>query len=572
MQTVGETQGGLQASPSGGASQPEPSPAGGHPPQRSGRAGPAGPEARGADGQPHLLTHSPTTQTAVPASGLVVTGQNGSRIFAGASVAEILGLRFPGEADVRRAAEALGKATRESRLRSQIDVSPGSIRLRRTVPDDPDRELSGAGGDTSPRKPITAWTAKSRRQMARSFAALDFSPMFAGNGISVQVTLTYPDDWLTVAPTRLAVQRHFKIFESRFVRAWGEPVVCLWKLEYQRRGAPHYHLLMRRPDGVAGQYRRTRFEAAMLAWEAAGRHGRRPYYRPAHADGLRFGQWLAATWADIVNHPDPDQRARHLAAGTRVDVKAGLRGTDPKRASVYFSKHGLDKKSKEYQNKPPAEWVKAGGGPGRYWGYLGLSQLVMSAQVDCATDYYQAKRTLRRWSARTRLWDQQTLSARYVKATRPVRVQRGGRVRTVRRPVARLGGLSGTLCVNDGPAMAGYLARVIALSVKQDQAASIQRTGTDRQARALRLAELKRRHEHRCEWLGCAEAGRLYPCGRRCDRHRPGEVDGGRPMDGGQSRPDGDHPNRHHGADLLSVPGIVPGQGRDRLTCGDDAK
>lgn len=444
------------------------------------------------------------------------------------SVADVLGLRFPAAADVSRAAEALGRASRESRLRSQIDVSPGSIRLRHTAPGDPDRPVPGAGDDKATRKPITAWTAKSRRQMARSFAALDFSPMFAGNAISVQVTLTYPDDWLTVAPTRLAVQRHFAMLERRFVRAWGEPVVCLWKLEYQRRGAPHYHLLMRRPDGCAGQYLRTRHEAAMLAWEASGRAGRRPYFRPVHADGLRFGQWIAATWADIVGHPDPVQYAKHLAAGTRVDIKAGLRGTDPKRASIYFSKHGLDKKSKEYQNKPPDEWVKAGGGPGRYWGYLGLSQLVVSAQVDSATDYYVVKRTLRRWSSRTRLWDQETLSARYVKATKPVRVQRGDRVRKVRRPVARLGGLSGTLCVNDGPAMAAYLARAIELAVQRDQAVTDQRNGTDRQARLDRLRELRQARRTVCMVPRCGEPGRLYPVGMLCEAHKPGREGHGR--------------------------------------------
>jgi hypothetical protein len=298
--------------------------------------------------------------------------------------------------------------------------------------------------------------------MVRSFAALDYAPMFDGNGIPARVTLTYPSDWLTVAPTRQAVRRHFKMLQSRFVRAWGEPVIALWKLEYQGRGAPHFHLLMRRPEGTAGQVREARFAAAMLTWEASGKMGSRPRYRRSLGDGLKFTQWLAVAWADIVHHQDPEERAAHQRAGTSVDVKDALKATDPKRASVYFSKHGVVKGSKEYQNRPPKEWVDAGVGPGRYWGYLGLDQLVVAAQVDGGQDYQLAKRTMRRWASRARVWDPEARCYRYVKAmqvkAKPTEARPG---RKVRRPVNRLSGASGSLCLNDAPAMAAELARLI---------------------------------------------------------------------------------------------------------------
>lgn len=452
-------------------------------------------------------------------SGLVVTGQNSACKDARWSVAEILGLRFPGRADVAGAAGLLKGASRDSQLRSQIEVSPGSIRFRRTVPPD-GGDMPGSDSQSgSGRQAITGWTAKSRRQMLRSYAALDYSPMFDNNGISARVTLTYPDDWLTVAPSREAVQRHFRMFERRFVRAWSEPLISLWKLEYQHRGAPHYHLLMRRPNGTAGQARRARYEAGRLAWEAAGRIGSRPRYRRAHADGLTFDRWLALTWADIVAHPDSEQRAAHVRAGTQVSVKDGLRATDPKRASIYFSKHGVAKGDKEYQNKPPAAWVEAGTGPGRYWGYTGLTLLIVPAQIDGGKDYYVAKRTMRRWSARSRIWDKQARCYRYVKATRTRargtrKVKRHGVTveipRVVRRPVSRLGGRSGAICVNDGPSMADYIARVIALTVDQDQAAQRPRVrpASSTLADALFLCEnCGRRHllrEHR----GCADRAR----------------------------------------------------------------
>jgi hypothetical protein len=425
--------------------------------------GAAGPEAQGravsgAD------SPSPTPPPATAASPwLVVTGQNCACKPDALSVAGVLGVRFPCRHEVTAAAEALAKVTRVSPLRSQIEVSPGSVRFRYTVPPD-DRDDAARPQAGSGRQAITSWTLKSRRQMLRSFASLDYGPMFADGGMPARVTLTYPPDWLTVAPDGAAVERHFRMLERRHVRAWGERVTDLWKLEFQERGAPHYHQWQRRPSGVAGEYRRLRHEAKLAAWEASGRAGRRPRYRPAVGDGLQFRQWLAVVWADVVNHPDPVQRALHEKAGTQVDIRDALKLTDPKRASVYFSKHGLVKGSKEYQNQPPAEWTATGGGPGRYWGYRGLEPLVATVQVDGGQDYQLAKRTMRRWVSRTRIWDPDARAVRYVKVMKTVRVKRGKRYRMVRRPAGRLGGRSGTLCVNDGPLMAGYLARVLALS------------------------------------------------------------------------------------------------------------
>lgn len=413
---------------------------------------------------------SPPPTNSVP--WLVVTVQNAAR-KSGASdeLAELLGLRFPSRADVERAATVLQVSSRTNKprvqvsqyrhgLTAQIEVSPGSIRFRRTAPSDADPEAGSQKG--AGRHPIVGWTLKSRRQMTRSYAAIDYAPMFAGGRVPAMVTLTYPADWLTVAPTRQAVQHHFGALERRFVRAWDEPLIALWKLEYQERGAPHYHLLMRKPHGVAGHGRKVRYQAAMAAWEASGRAGPRPRWRSRPGDGLQFGKWLAVVWADIVGHPDPVERMKHEAAGVRVDVKRALDCRDPRRASIYFSKHGVVKGSKEYQNRPPREWLDAGIGPGRYWGYVGLKQLVVAVQLDGGRDYQLAKRIMRRWSARTRVWDDASCCYRYVKAMQVKAKPTVGRPgRRVRRPVNRLAGASGSLCLNDAPAMAVHLARAI---------------------------------------------------------------------------------------------------------------
>jgi hypothetical protein len=399
-----------------------------------------------------------------PSPGLVVTVQNRPRNSADGSLAEVLGLRFPGFGDVVAAANALRSASRESGRRSLIEVSPGSIRFRRTIPDDPDAEEPSK--DTADREPVRVWTAKSRRQMIRSYAALDFTPLYEADRLPVSITLTYPKDWLIVAPDGEAVQGHFAAFQRRWLRAWGEPMICLWKREFQRRGAAHFHIYAAQPAGVAGDVRKARHLAELAAWEAAGKIGHPPRWRPVVGDGLRITQWVAQVWADVVNHPDPGQRADMIRAGSQVSFKEGLRYADPKRLSIYFAKHGLYR-DKEYQNTPPAEWD--GKPVGRFWGKTGLETLIISANVDGGRDYYVAKRTMRRWAARTRIWDQQTLSVRYVKAVRQLRVARGAQRRVVHRPVSRLAGASGSICVNDAPSIAADLARVIALTVQGEQ-------------------------------------------------------------------------------------------------------
>ena len=35
----------------------------------------------------------------------------------------------------------------------------------------------------------------------------------------------------------------------------------------------------------------------------------------------------------------PEQRARHLLAGTAIDILNGVRACDPKRLAIYFTKH-----------------------------------------------------------------------------------------------------------------------------------------------------------------------------------------------------------------------------------------
>jgi hypothetical protein len=284
---------------------------------------------------------------------------------------------------------------------------------------------------------IVAWSGKSRANFVHVMCELDYAPMFSSvYRVAAMLTLTYPADWLTVAPDGRTVKKHLDTFRKRYLRAWGEALICVWKLEFQRRGAPHFHILLVPPHGKAGEYR-----LAMAK--------RR---RPAIGDGLPFRQWVSITWADIVNHPDPEERRKHEAAGTGLDFAEGLRATDPKRVAVYFLKHG-GASAKEYQHIVPEPWREPGKGPGRFWGYWGLERVAAGREVDPATAV-KAVRVLRRWAAAQGTTRQ--VSVERVD-TRTGRIRR----RNVRRPVRRMRGGAGWVAVNDGAGFGSALARYL---------------------------------------------------------------------------------------------------------------
>lgn len=378
------------------------------------------------------------------------------------AIAEVYQPQLRGRAAVDQAAAAFGRPLAENPgdMPFTLVIAPGVIQLSGYDLElaywrDPRAIQRGPGGRPrrmAKREGIAEWTRKSRSRMMLTLASLDWSHLADAAVIPVMSTLTYPGDWVTVAPDGVAVRKHLNMLRLRWQRVWGEPLRAAWKLEFQRRGAPHLHIgPMLPPLGRAGEQRRVAFELAVVTWEASGRQGRKPYFREAVGDGLRFREWLSFTWADIVNHPDPDQRQAHLLAGISVTPpQDGLRLSDPKRLSIYFSKHAAWG-SKEYQNKPPVEW--AGKRVGRFWGYWGLAPARAVIPLTRG-ELLAVSRVLRKLSERSHVWNPQVRQVEVVKSTRDRRVQRQGRKRTVCRPVRRLRRHRGFICVNDGPGLA----------------------------------------------------------------------------------------------------------------------
>lgn len=279
---------------------------------------------------------------------------------------------------------------------------------------------------------ITGWSRRSRARMVERLGTLDYGPLLAGGGPLVMLTLTYPGDWLTVAPDGEAAFKHFHAFRKRYARKWEQPLVGVWKREFQRRGAPHLHILCAVPAGVR------------------------------LAD---FRLWCASAWADVVDHPDPVQRMNHEAAGVGVDVAKGAKMRDPRRIGVYFSKHGTYS-AKDYQNDAPIEWV-AGMQPrcfdlscghdscqtptiGRFWGVLGLKPATTTVEV-AAREALHAARVLARWSRAQRNIKRMP-GERYPRLNDPDRMIGRSRHRLLRQR-------AGYLVVNDAPALVAQLSR-----------------------------------------------------------------------------------------------------------------
>lgn len=425
-----------------------------------------------------------------PAPGLVICAKSvrapvDARGDGAIQAGDALGLRFPGTELVSPAAGLFGRPVPWAagaglrNLQSEfgqfhLSISPGVLQLSWTRPLRTEKTLERAamhghfvrvaqceaeirdallesegGEDHRPSNPvprgrqITGWSRKSRARMCRALAEYDYTPIVGTGRIPAMVTLTYPGDWEVVAPCGKSVKEHLRNWYRRFEREWGEKATFIWKLEFQRRGAPHVHLWMA-PPLLPGR------------------------------SGAGFREWCSSSWAAVVNHPDPVQRRLHEQAGTAVDTLEGLKACDPKRLAIYFTKHSSPNMDgdKEYQHNVPEAWQQPGKGPGRFWGAPGLEKATAKVEIT-QTDYINARRILRRWSRHQGIYADRSrrfpseVVPRMAKVSVPRVDPRTGRVsfRRVRRrrQLCSQGGLAGGFALaNNGPEFASQLARALA--------------------------------------------------------------------------------------------------------------
>lgn len=333
--------------------------------------------------------------------------------------------------------------------------------------------------DVKPSREIHEWSAKSRARMFTTIPQLDLAEWSDEPGTLAMVTVTLSGNWEVLTPTGATFKAMIKRFRARFEDN-GLVWRCLWKLEFQHRGAPHMHFLMRIPVMVGCQSHEPDAE---------------------HTDQCEpFDDWLARTWADVVAHGAPDEHKnqclrctqtvdvdgclcsngpdthyrRHLLAGTGVDL-SGERYSDPRRIATYFLGHSSKHTDgKEYQHIVPALWRAAGAGPGRFWGYAGLDKGTVEIDLELG-EWFVVRRMLRKIAKARAYVNHRRAIASALRAGRPVpvdvnRSQTGrltfvpeGRSWSLRSLGHRGRLVGGTVVVNDGVALAYDIARALSI-------------------------------------------------------------------------------------------------------------
>lgn len=87
------------------------------------------------------------------------------------------------------------------------------------------------------------FSRKCRRRMMNAIHSIQWPENCKRYHIILTYPASYPDDWRVW-------KDHLKDFKRKLKAVFGDSIVGYWRLELQRRGAPHYHLLVALPKGM----------------------------------------------------------------------------------------------------------------------------------------------------------------------------------------------------------------------------------------------------------------------------------------------------------------------------------
>lgn len=208
--------------------------------------------------------------------------------------------------------------------------------------EDPEEAPEEVGGV---RGVVSVFSRASKRRLLRDIMGFPFAQL-AHRYAYVFVSLTYPADF----PSARASKEHLEEFRERIRRKWRGELLSWWKLEPQRRGAPHYHALACVPRDEAGA--RSRGFLADLEYDVFGEP-----VREIPGEVSEFQAWASGAWHEIVASDD----YWHTVYGVKVDYVDKVEGI-----GRYIAKFG------RYMSKDAAasdEWHE----PGRFWGRMGGS-------------------------------------------------------------------------------------------------------------------------------------------------------------------------------------------------------
>jgi hypothetical protein len=177
---------------------------------------------------------------------------------------------------------------------------------------------------------FSRWSRKRLTDLVHQVDRSTSKPLF----VTLTYPAAYPTDWQET-------KRHLHNWLRRLMRRWPGASV-IWRLEYQKRGAPHYHVLV--------------FGVPFLP-----------------------KRWVSRSWFEVVGSGDD----KHLAAGTQVVRVRSWRG-----AAYYCSKY-LSKASEGH----PSE-------TGRMWGTRGVLPIELVDVVLTWEQFWKVRRVFRGWYER----------------------------------------------------------------------------------------------------------------------------------------------------------------------------
>lgn len=190
-----------------------------------------------------------------------------------------------------------------------VSVNGGLVSMQR-----PQSERVRRGGGK--RKRVTGFSREARNRARNFLGTVD------RRVLPLLVTLTYPGSFDRDPATW---KRHLDTVWKRVERAYGE-ASCVWVLEFQKRSAPHYHLLV---------------------WGIS--------------DVVEFRRFLSEAWYEVVGSTDE----RHFRAGTQV-VRARSSGAVTGYIASYIGKADQKNLPEGYE------------GVGRWWGKKRSSKIPIS--------------------------------------------------------------------------------------------------------------------------------------------------------------------------------------------------
>lgn len=211
-----------------------------------------------------------------------------------------------------------------SQLRVELGLARVAFRFSDALTD---HMTPGAGASGTLRGAIREMSEASRGRLASAAYTLTAE----GHEPAAMITLTSPGNWDEIYLNQdeaggVLFKAHLRAFRMRLQRKLELEGVMehkvLWFLEFQRRGAPHVHL--------------------MLFGLTVGASLRR-----------RLRKWCGAAWSEIVGNPSQFEQEKHRRAGTQVS-----------KMRVKHFGYATKYATKPEQKTVPDEFAQVG----RFWG------------------------------------------------------------------------------------------------------------------------------------------------------------------------------------------------------------